>query len=282
VDDSTRLELGATFDTSAEGYDARPGYPEPVYTILAERCGFAPGRRVLEIGPGTGQATVRLLELGADVTAVEPGPALAARIHNRAERVAAENGTELQIVVGSFESAELPAAHFDLVVAATSFHWVDPAIGLSKVARHLRPGGWLAIWWTVFGDPNRPDPFSNAIGHGLRELAPELLLDEFVGPRPHALDVEARTAEIDATGSFGPVEHHVVAWEGHHDAIAIRRLFATYSPWLALPEPRRTATLDALERIAREDFADSVTRPYLTSLFLAQRTSKGAPLLQEK
>jgi SAM-dependent methyltransferase len=270
VDDNERLRLGAVFDAVAEGYDARPPYPEAVYTLLAERCGLGPGSRVLEIGPGTGQATVPVLELGAEVTAVEPGAALAARLRTHA---AGEHSTKLEVVVGSFESAELPDAHFDLVVAATSFHWVDPAIGLPKVARHLRPGGWLALWWTVFGDPNRPDPFDKAIGPMLNELAPELCLDEFVGKTPYALDARARTADIDATGGFGPVEHHIVAWEGHHDAVGIRRLFATYSPWLALPEARRTPVLDALERIARENFGDAVVRPYLTSLFLARRTA---------
>jgi SAM-dependent methyltransferase len=272
VDDNERLQLGAVFDAVADGYDARPPYPEAIYALLAERCGFAPGSRVLEIGPGTGQATVRLLELGADVTAVEPGAALAARLRARA----GAHSTELEVVDGSFEAAELPAAHFDLAVAATSFHWVDPAIGLSKTARHLREGGWLALWWTVFGDPNRPDPFEKAIGPMLGELAPELRLDPFVGKAPYALDASARIAEIDATGRFGPVEHHVVAWEGHHDAVGIRRLFATYSPWLVLPEARRTATLDALERIAREDFGDVVVRPYLTSMFLARRSSRSS------
>ena len=105
----------------------------------------------------------------------------------------------------------------------------------------------------------------------LDEHAPSLHVDAFAGMWPHGLDAAARIAEIDASGQFGPVEHHVVAWEGHHDAVGIRRLFATYSPWLALPEKQRNATLDALERVAREEFDDEVVRPYLTSLFLAQR-----------
>jgi SAM-dependent methyltransferase len=265
VDDTTRLELGATFDAVADGYDARPPYPEEIYALLVERCGCGPGARVLEIGPATGLATMRLLELGAEITAVEPGPALARGLRARTA------GRPIEVVVGSFESAVLPAAHFDLVAAATSFHWVDPAIGLSKVARHLRPGGWLALWWTVFGDPDRPDPFQTAIEPILGELAPELIFN-VSACEPYGLDAPARIAEIDATGRFGAVQNHVVTWEGHHDAVGIRRLFATYSPWLALPEAKRNATLDALERIAREDFDDAVERPYLTSLFLTQRT----------
>lgn len=265
MDDKTRLELGATFDGVADGYDARPPYPTEIYTLLVERCGLGPGTRVLEIGPATGLATMPLLELGARVTAVEPGAALGQRLRARAA------GLPLEVVGASFETAELPTASFDLVAAATSFHWVDPTIGLAKVAGHLRAGGWLALWWNVFGDASRPDPFERAVGRVLDELAPDLHYDPFVGTKPYALDAPARIEEIDATGAFGPVEHHVVAWDGHHDALGIRRLFATYSPWLALPETQRNATLDALERVAREDFGDVVVRPYLTSLFLAQR-----------
>lgn len=264
MDDRTRLELAATFDGAADGYDARPPYPDAIYTLLAERCGCGPGSRVLEIGPATGVATVRLLDLGAEVTAVEPGPALAERLRIRGA------GRPLDVVVGSFESADLPAAYFDVVAAATSFHWVDPAIGLAKAAWHLRAGGWLALWWTIFGDPTRSDPFHDAIGPMLSDLAPQLRFDAFA-ERPYALDVAARCSEIEATGLFDSPEHHLVAWEGHHDAVGVRRLFATYSPWLALPEPQRDATLDALERIAREDFGDVVNRPYQTSLFLARR-----------
>ena len=130
------------------------------------------------------------------------------------------------------------------------------------------------MWWNVFGDPNRPDPFERAVGRVLDEHAPELHYDAFAGVHPYGLDAAARTAEIDATGRFGPVEHHVVAWEGHHDAVGIRRLFATYSPWLALPEAQRTATLDALERVAREEFGDVVVRPYLTPIYLANATRR--------
>jgi SAM-dependent methyltransferase len=266
VDDKTRLELAATFDAVAEGYDARPPYPDAIFTLLAERCGCGPGTRVLEIGPATGLATMPLLDMGAEIVAVEPGPALAQRLRERGA------GRPLEVIEASFETAELPAAHFDLVAAATSFHWVDPTIGLAKVAEHLRVGGWLALWWNVFGDSSRPDPFERAVGRVLDDLAPALHYDAIADMLPHGLDAAARTAEIDASGRFGPVEHHVVAWEGRHDAVGIRRLFATYSPWLALPEDQRNATLDALERVAREDFGDEVIRPYVTSLFLAQRT----------
>jgi SAM-dependent methyltransferase len=267
VDDRTRLKLGATFDAVADTYEDRPPYPAEIYAILQDRCGCRAGTEVLEIGPATGLATLSLLDLGCTVTAVEPGAALAARLRQRGA------GRALTVIVGSFETAELPTAAFDVVAAATSFHWVDPAVGLAKAAGHLRPAGWLALWWTVFGDPDRPDPFQVALGSLLDRLAPELHFDGFAW-KPYGLDVDARVSEIAATGRYEAAEHHVVAWEGHHDAEGIRRLFATYSPWIALPEPRRTTVLDALEQLARDEFDDAVTRPYLTSLFLARRLER--------
>jgi hypothetical protein len=61
----------------------RPGYPDRVYELLRQRCGLGAGTRVLEMGPGTGQATGRLLDLGADVTVIELGPELADHLRRR-------------------------------------------------------------------------------------------------------------------------------------------------------------------------------------------------------
>jgi 16S rRNA A1518/A1519 N6-dimethyltransferase RsmA/KsgA/DIM1 with predicted DNA glycosylase/AP lyase activity len=76
---ATDRERRATFDQAAELYDrARPGYPPVLFDDLARLAGVGPGCRVLEIGPGTGQATVPLAERGCRVVAVELGEGLAA------------------------------------------------------------------------------------------------------------------------------------------------------------------------------------------------------------
>ena len=72
-----RERLRATFDQAAELYDrARPRYPPALFEDLADVTGIGPGSRVLEIGPGTGQATLSLAERGCRVVAVELGPDL--------------------------------------------------------------------------------------------------------------------------------------------------------------------------------------------------------------
>ncbi len=59
---------------------------------------------------------------------------------------------DLRMIHHAFEDAELSPHAFDLVVAATSFHWLDPDTALDKIADVLRPGGHVALWWNVFSD----------------------------------------------------------------------------------------------------------------------------------
>ena len=68
--------LRVTFDRAAELYDrARPVAPPEVFDDLVSLCGLEPGSRLLEIGCGTGQATLPLAERGFAVTAIELGAA---------------------------------------------------------------------------------------------------------------------------------------------------------------------------------------------------------------
>ena len=130
----------STFDEAAELYDrARPGYPAALFEDLAELTSIGPESRVLEIGPGTGQATLPLAERGCRVVAVELGADLAAVARRKLAGFA-----NVEVVTAAFEDWPLPAEAFDLVLAATAFHGIDPAVRIDKVADALRPGGSLA------------------------------------------------------------------------------------------------------------------------------------------
>ena len=177
---------------------ARPGHAERVYEVLAERCGLGPGTRVLEIDPGTGQATRRLLALGANVATVEPDPYLAAYL----ERGLAGR---LEIHVSPLEEARLGAGGFDLAVAASSFHWVDEPTGLLALHSALRPDGWFAMWWTLFGEPGQKDAFMRAVDPFLEGLSQSPTAGDSGRP-PFALDVEARSAALASAG-FAEIAH---------------------------------------------------------------------------
>ena len=257
-----RSEGRRLFGANPASYDAaRPGHAERVYEVLAERCGLGPGTLVLEIGPGTGQATRKLLELGARVTAVEPDAGLAGYLEQALPA--------LEIHAATIEDARLPGGAFGLAVAASSFHWVDEAEGLEVIRDALRLDGWFAMWWTLFGVPGRKDAFMKAVDPLLEGLDRSPTAGE-TGRPPFALDVEARSAALQAAG-FEDVAHEAVRWDARWDTAGIRALYATFSPIAVVPEPRRTEILDGVAAIAERDFGGVVERTLVTSLYTAKR-----------
>ncbi len=111
-----------------------------MFDDLVALSGLPHGGRILEIGCGTGQATLPMAERGYRVVAVELGANLAAVARHKLARFAS-----VEVHVGNFEDWRLPEEGFDLVMAASSFHWLDTEVALSKAAAALRPEGALAI-----------------------------------------------------------------------------------------------------------------------------------------
>ncbi len=242
----------------------RPQYPERVYEVLAERCQLRRGSRVLEIGPGTGLVTRRLVHAGATVTAVEPNEQLARFVRRELPMI--------ETIEMSFETAVLPEAAFDLGVAATSFHWVSEEFGLRKLRRLIRAGGWVAIWWTLFEDPTAPDDFAKAAE---RVLGPSPAIFEAGRRIPMQIDAAARCAALRDAGFIevrSELMHTIVTFDAH----ALRRLYATMAVVLKHPDAERRALLDALEALVRDDFDGEVARPFVTAVYTARVPAPGS------
>src|SRR5689334_18650822 len=83
-------------------HNSRPDYPEWVYQTLRSQCGLNQGTATFEVGAGTGKATRRLLDLGADpLTAIEPDARLADFLR------AGNPYRALNVIVSTFEDVEL-------------------------------------------------------------------------------------------------------------------------------------------------------------------------------
>jgi hypothetical protein len=169
-------------------------------------------------------------------------------------------------LTASFEEAALPEASFDLGLSATAFHWLTEELALTKVAKLLRPGGWWAAVWNVFGDSHRPDPFHEATK---LLLSSPLSPSEGNGGAPFALDAGTRLAALHQTHAFDIVEHRASAWSLVLNADQTVALYATYSNINIRSD--REAVLAELHRIARDEFQGRVTRNMVTSLYIARR-----------
>jgi SAM-dependent methyltransferase len=258
---TSRERLRETFEQVPELYDrARPTYPPELFDDLVELAGLPAGGRVLEIGPGTGQATVALAERGFAVVGVELGQGLAD--HARRKLAAF---TRVEIVNAAFEDWEPDRAGFDAVVAFTAFHWIDPDVKYAKPARLLRPGGALAVAETSHVRVPDGDPFWVEVQEDYDAVVP----DPDNRPPPLAAEVGDLRAQMEESGLFAQVSVRRHVWDVTYTADEYLAVLGTYSNNLAR-EPATTKQLFDRIRARIESRPDGrVTKQYLATLNVA-------------
>jgi SAM-dependent methyltransferase len=254
-----RATLGTIFDRIPSAYDRyRPAYPTAAIEALVELSGAAAGAEVLEIGAGTGKLTVPLAERGFRITAIEPGPRMAELL---AHRVARWPGA--RIVHSTFEEAPIVPAAFDLVVAATAFHWVDPDRRYDLAAAALRPGGVLGL----IRNDHVAAPSNKAYIDGVRPIyerqAPELLEDLAL---PMSGDAPGFADEMRASGRFDDVEQRQFAWDQPFTAATLVGMLGTHSEHRALPRRRRAALLRDIREFVETELGGGYVDRYVTSV----------------
>lgn len=257
-----RLAARASFDDIAEIYDrVRPGYPAEIIAELATLAGIGAGTRVLEIGCGTGQLTVPLLDLGATVTAVELGPRLA----KIAATKTGSSGTSAEVVVADFDTWTGPRDTFDLVVSATAFHWLDPNTRLARIAALLRPGGALATIATyhVFGGS---EAFFTQVQRDCYPYWVPTADPDEPRPRPEEISFDR---DLERGGMFGPIAFRRRTWDAEYGTADYLDLLRTYSTTLALAPRTRHGFLHHIGAIIDRDHGGRITKRYLTELRVA-------------
>jgi SAM-dependent methyltransferase len=263
-----RRGLGQLFDEVPQLYDrVRPGYPDALFADLVALTGMGAGSPVLEVGCGTGQATRSLAALGCSVTAVEPGAGLAALARRRLSGFG-----NVTVEPATFEEWDDRGRRFDVVVAASAWHWVDPAIGWRRAREVLHPGGWMAVLGhVVVGRPGEPEVYAETAD----------LHERFSPGNPDwghpPLEGEVRATDegwgsVDGPGSlFGPATvrwYPAVQW---FDAAGFADLLRSQSLYRKLDPAVREPLLDAIAERIRTRLGDRAARRYLSYLRVARR-----------
>lgn len=258
------LEKKATFNEVAELYDqARNRYPEELFDELFRLTGCSSASHVLEIGAGTGIATLPLAERGCRITAIELGADMA-----RVARNKLVSFDRVDIQAAAFEEWEPPAgAQYDLVLAATAFHWLDPAVRFSKTYSLLRPGGHLAIiryHHVAGGDQD----FFERVQDCYERYKPRAT-DKF--RLPDIAELQPDTADLEASGLFEkPVIRSYVTEETYSREPYID-LLSTYSDHRIMPEHDREQLFQCIRLLIDGEFGGQVRKRYLNELILARK-----------
>ncbi|WP_406688839.1 class I SAM-dependent methyltransferase [Saccharopolyspora sp. ID03-671] len=257
---SDRERLRSVFGEDAERYDrCRPGYPSQVFDVLTTAVGE--GARVLEIGCGTGQASVPLAGRGFALTALDRSEEMAKIARGRLD-----DYPSARVVVEDFETWALPPVGFDLVVAATSFHWLDPALRMVKAADALRPRGVLAVVSTHHIAGGSEESFTR-IQRCYERFDP---VTEPGRRLPTADEIAQDPEEFYRSGRFSRPEFHRYEWEVTYAEEQYLDLLMTYSGHRAMPESARERLLTCIGRCVEEG-GGTITKRYLTQLACAQR-----------
>ena len=260
-----RETLRRTFETAADLYDAaRPSYPEELFDDLVSMAGLNPGDGLLEIGSATGKATRPLLERGFSVVCIEMGAQLAERARRNLV------GFPVEIHVVPFEAWEGEHGSFDLVYAATAWHWIDPALRYRKAHQLLRPGGHLAFWSALHAFPEGFDPFFSEIQE-VYDAIGESHPGEWPPPPPD--EIPDDRAEIEASGLFDDVQVRRHVWETSYTADDYIALLDTFSGHIAMDTAKRDNLYREIrQRIGRRP-ERRVRRHWYAILHAARRTA---------
>jgi SAM-dependent methyltransferase len=245
--DETSAILSQSFGAVADEYNRlRPGpSPEALDWLLPEGA-----TDVLEIGAGTGVLTRLLSERVARVTAVEPD--------NRMRAVLATGTSGIEVLEGCAEEIPAASSSFDVVIAASAWHWVDEERGVPEVARVLRPGGRLSLVWS---GPDRSVDWMRSLWAGGIVFSPEEQADiDTRRQRRHVVNVD-----VGETNRFLEPETELFRWTLAMTKTDLIALSTTYSLVITMDEITRREHLESMARYldSHEAFAglDVITVP---------------------
>jgi ubiquinone/menaquinone biosynthesis C-methylase UbiE len=259
------VELRRTFDQVATDYDrVRPGYPVDLVDDIVSRSALSSGARILEIGCGTGLATLPFAERGFTMLCLDIGEHLVALSKNKFR-----DFPNVEIKLSSFEEWSSPENRFDLIMSASAFHWVDPDVGYSKIFQLLQPSGSVAIFTHY-----HPPPFEGFFDE-VQNIY-QRIVSEWEDPRSNPpLDefIEERRKAIDQSALFQPVTVRKYPWSKEFTTDEYIMLLNTFSGHRALEDDRREVLFSSIADLIDQEYGGRITRPYLTTLYHAEKVN---------
>jgi SAM-dependent methyltransferase len=223
---------------------------------------------VLEIGCGTGQATVPIAKMVGKVVAVELGSDMATVCRRKV--LEAGVGGKVEVNEGQFEEWPLPRddrEKFDLVVAATSWHWLDTDVRMSKSADALKPGGKLAVIFMrhVAGGTHAFFADLQSLHHHFDPSVPA----DFRIPEMSEIPQAEMIEEFKGSGRFEEVVVRRYEWEVEYGKEEYVDLLNTYSDHRAMPSEKRKELFRAVSELVDKKYGGKIRKKYMAQLAIA-------------
>ncbi|MDE3201940.1 MAG: class I SAM-dependent methyltransferase [Acidobacteriota bacterium] len=258
-----RIARAQTFDQIAELYDrGRREPPAWVYSTLFEKTRLNPASaRILEAGCGTGKSTLPLARKGAHVVALEMGANLA-----RLAKLNLALYPRVEVLHSRFEDFSLDE-RFDLVLAVTSWHWLDPAQRYKCAFNALKPGGWLAFTTGGHAFPPDYDPFFRDIQRAYEAVG----ADTIPWPPPPPDAFADSKEEIAQSGLFTDVQVYRHLWKEEFSTDEYIALLETASDHRLMEPDKRGRLFAAMRVLISARPGGRIVKHNITLLHLARK-----------
>jgi SAM-dependent methyltransferase len=271
-------ERRLAFGDVAELYDlARPSYPAELVEDVLAFAGATSGDHAVEVGAGTGKATVLFAARGLELVALEPSAEMAAVA--RRNCAGFENVT---IEQAEFERWSPGGERLRLAFSAQAWHWVTPDLRYVRAREALEPGGTLAIFW------NRPDWESNPIREQVADVYERVVPDLGAGAGPGPMHPAADKrrdwwadwgAELAAAPGFERVESRDYRWREEYTTASYLQVLGTHSDHIVLGDDRLKELVGAIGEVL-DHHGGTLPLDYVTELWMA-RAVGGSPAAPE-
>ncbi len=233
------MEFRKIFDTIPEQFDRfRPRYSQELFDFLISFAAIGPDKKVLEIGPGTGQATDPILQTGCDYHAIELGEHLCAKMQEKYGPY-----PNFHIVNDDFITYDFGPQQFDMIYSAATIQWIPEAVAFSKTFDLLKPGGVLAMMLTR-SDYKTPN----------EELYARIqkLYDQYYKPEIPYTHGSFKYSNAPAYGYEGFQEYD---FHGRRemDPDTYVAFCGTHCDHIVIPEPYKTLFFDGLRTVVAEN-----------------------------
>ncbi|MTI68092.1 MAG: class I SAM-dependent methyltransferase [Firmicutes bacterium] len=257
-----KKERKVTFNEFAKEYEKfRPLYPKQLYFDIIKYTNLNKKDKILEIGCGTGKATEGFVDLYyKNITCVELGSELAKLTR---EKFKYENTIEVHN--SSFEEWIEENNKYDLAISATAFHFINPDVGYSKVAKLLKTKGKLAFFWTIHVQSY--DKLYSEIREIYRKHAPNLDDTLMNSHEKYIKDIKNR---INKTGLFGDIIVKEYTWEDIYTSDEYINLLNTNSKHRLLAEKDKVLLFEGI-RSAINNYGGVIKKQQLVALFLGTK-----------
>ncbi len=251
-----------SFEQTAEAYDRyRPSYPDEIFEDIKTYADLAPDDRVLEIGAGTGRATLPFARWGNPILAIEPAAAMA----DVARRNLA-SFDNVEVRTAALEDPGIDPHSFGLVTCAQAYHWLDEATRIERIADALYAYGTAAVIANVQVTPDDNLPFFERVQEVYRAVSPELAHkgsfrkpDDLPGHR------------FESSPLFTDLQQRSSAWHWTLPTDRYVGLMRTHSNHAALAPDVRERLVTRIGALIDSEFDGRVTEHYVALVDLARR-----------